>query len=328
MDIEFHYHITYILSRKAGFEPDDAYTIAYASQYTDNNTYKYFVNFLDGSHFINEISQTFDITKPSETRIKIYPLFHFVPGGEEAEDTCSLKCGQEKCMAAVQNSENARFLLKDALDSGDLYRIGIAVHAYADTWSHQNFMGYKCKANGMKGLGKLVPNIGHADFLHEPDIIHNEWRDTRLKKSLQAINNDYRFIDAAKHIFVALRCHKNPGTSEAQAVSEWEGLRLENQLRDAMDESYFLGKDERARIKAYQKICSELKLPQYHYDSNAWRYAAVDKRTFEADLFDRYWAKPYFKDSPWYQFQLAVVAHRDLALRTFSPLFTQAGFHA
>ena len=94
-----------------------------------------------------------------------------------------------------------------------------------------------------------------------------------------------------------------------------------------MDDSNFLGKNERARIQAYQKICSELKLPQYQYDSNAWRHAAVEKRPVESDLFDRYWAKPHFQDSPWYRFQLAVVAHRDLALRTLSPLFAQAGFH-
>ena len=131
-------------------------------------------------------------------------------------------------MATVQNIENARFLLKDALDSGDLNRVGIAVHAYPDTLSHQNFLGYKCKTNGKRGFAKLVPNIGHADFLHEPDTIHNEWRDTRLKNSLLEINNDDHFIDAAK---------------------------------------------------------------------------------------------PNFKDSPWYQFQLAVVAHRDLALRTVFPYF-------
>jgi hypothetical protein len=48
----------------------------------------------------------------------------------------------------------------------------------------------------------------------------------------------------------------------------------------------------------------------------------------ESDLFDRYWAKPHFKDSPWHRFQLAVMAHRDLALKTVSPLFVKAGFQA
>ena len=58
MDIEFHYYITFILSRKAGYSADDAYTIAYSSQYTDDNKKHYYVNYPDGHHFLNEISQT------------------------------------------------------------------------------------------------------------------------------------------------------------------------------------------------------------------------------------------------------------------------------
>jgi hypothetical protein len=38
MDIEFHYHMTYIIARRAGFSPNDSYVIAYSSQYTDDNT--------------------------------------------------------------------------------------------------------------------------------------------------------------------------------------------------------------------------------------------------------------------------------------------------
>jgi hypothetical protein len=40
MDIEFHYYMTYITALRAGFRVDDAYTIAYSSQYDDNDTQK------------------------------------------------------------------------------------------------------------------------------------------------------------------------------------------------------------------------------------------------------------------------------------------------
>jgi len=323
MNIEFHYFITFILSRKAGFTPEDAYTIAYSSQYTDDNNFKYYVNFKDGDHYINEISQTLDITKPSETRRKIYPLFHFIPGGQQAEETCTLECGQEKCFATVPDSETAQEILKDALKSKDLYRIGVAVHAYADTWSHQNFLGYKCKANARKGFG-IVPNIGHADFFHEPDKIHNEWIDSRLGKSFQ-VNNDERFLDAAKHIFVHLYRYNNPKANDTQAIAEYETLSLENQLKDAMDESYLFGRDEKARVKAYKKICNELGLKKYRYHPNAWRYDAIEKHDFETDLFDRYWAKVTFPDSDWFRFQKAVEDHRDYALNLLEPIFHQAG---
>lgn len=324
MDIEFHYFITYILSRKAGFDEEDAYKIAYSSQYTDDNNFHYYVNYEDGGHFLNEISQTMDITKPSIKRQKIYPLFHFVPGGKESEETCTLKCGDTKCFVTIPNNENAQMLLKEAINSGDLYRIGIAVHAFADTWSHQNFLGFEDKANSRKGIGKLIPNIGHADFFHEPDKIHNEWEDTRLGKRKSIINNDERFLDAAKQIFIYLYRFKNPASDDSMAASKYKELNLEQQLKDAMDDSYLWGSDDKARIKAYKKICNELQLTKYQYHPNTWRYDAVEKKEIEFDLFDKYWVKNDFLESDWFKFQKAVITHRDYALDKFMPLFEKA----
>ena len=121
MDIEFHYYIIYILCRKAGFERNEAYTIAYSSQFTDDNVYQYKVNFENGSHYSNAISQTMDITKPSKVRQRIYPLFHFVPGGSEAERNCSLNCGEGTCFITMVNSKNSQALLKAAFKTNDLY---------------------------------------------------------------------------------------------------------------------------------------------------------------------------------------------------------------
>ena len=310
MDIEFHYYITFILCRQAGYSGNDAYKIAYSSQYTDDNTHHYYVNYPDGGHFLNEISQTMDITKPSRKRQKIYPLFHFVPGGAEAEETCCIDCDDEKCFVTIPNSENANMLLKDALASEDLYRIGIAIHAFADTWSHQNFLGMKHDSNARNRV-KIIPNIGHADFYHEPDKIHNEWKDLRLGDEASIVNNDDRFMEAAKQIL---------------AAGKVDELTLEKQLRDAMDESYWIGADSRARIASYEKICEELSLEKYEYDSKQWRYAAVEKREIELDHFDKYWARDNFLQSDWYKFQLAVNAHRDDALDKLHPLYAQDGF--
>jgi hypothetical protein len=325
MDIEFHYYITFILCRKAGYSGDDAYKIAYSSQYTDDNKRHYYVNYPNGGHFLNEISQTMDITKPSRKRQKIYPLFHFVPGGTEAEETCSFDCDDEKCFVTIPNSENANILLKDALASEDLYRIGIAIHAFADTWSHQNFLGMKHDANGRNRVD-IIPNIGHADFFHEPDKIHNEWKDPRLEDDAAIVNNDDRFIEAARQIFIHLYRVNNSGSDDSMAAGEFEELNLEKQLRDAMDESYWIGFDSKARIASYEKICEELGLEKYEYDAKQWRHAAVDKRDIELDHFDKYWAGENFLESDWYQFQMAVNAHRDDALIKLRPLYEQVGF--
>lgn len=320
MDIEFHYHITFILARKAGFNANNSYVIAYSSQYTDDNTFHYFINFKDGSPYLNETSQTFDITKPSPKRQKIYPLFHFIPGGKECADLNQFKRSKYHPFTTIPDSPNARSLFDAALESKNLYRIGIATHAYADSWTHQNFLGLKHKING-KRFDIIIPNIGHADFLHDPDKVHNQWIDTRLKNEYADIDNDKRLLEAAKAIFTRFWKFNNPGKSDQQAGVEYDQLNLEAHLKDAMDETYFWGQDEKARIKAYKKICGELDMKKYKYDSKAWRHDAVEKRTFEIDLFDRYWAKKKFKGSHWHLFQEAVKAHRDLALNKFKPLF-------
>lgn len=217
--------------------------------------------------------------------------------------------------------------MDDALKSKNLYRIGIAIHAFADTFSHQNFLGYNDNLNAQKGLGsKIIPNIGHADFGHEPDKIHNRWYDSRLAKKFRKIDNDERFLEAAREIFIRLYKFKNPRTSDQQAISKYEELNIEDQLRDSMDESYFWGGSEKARRKAYKKIFSELNLAKYAYDPNAWRYAAIEKRDFKIDIFDKYWAKKNFHDSDWYKFQKAVEDHKELALAKFHPLYLKAGF--
>ena len=328
MDIEFHYYITFILCRKAGFEPADAFKIAYADQYTDDNYYHYHVNLKDGNSYINQISQTLDITKPSEKRKTIYPLFHFIPCGEEDQDACCFKCGTKDGLVTIPNSRNARKLLDAALASKNLYRIGIALHGFADTWAHQNFLGYKDKLNAKKGLcpGALIPNIGHADFMHEPDKIHNRWLDKRLTKKYCEIDNDERFTQAAKEIFVKLYSYHNPASTEQTALMQYEHLNIEKELLDAMDESYLWGVcSDKARRSVYKKICPELKGSEFAYDPNAWRYAAIEKKEFEIDIFDRYWARKSFDESDWYKFQKAVEEHKKLALEMFLPLFRNAG---
>lgn len=325
MDIEFHYYIIFIISRKAGFNANDSYTIAYSSQYTDDNNFRYFVNFKGGDFYLNEISQTLDITKPSEKRQKIYPLFHFIPSGEEIDSNNQFKRNSYHSFITIPDSINAQTLFDAALVSKNLYRIGIAVHAYADTWAHQNFLGLKDNLNGKRGFEKIIPNIGHADFIHEPDKVHNEWIDTRLKNQYADISNDERFLAAAKNIFIRLWKYNRPRKSDQQAKKAYEELNLEAKLKDAMDETYFWGSDEKARIKSYKNICNELGMKKYQYDPNEWRYEAIEKHSLEIDLFDRYWAKNKFEGSRWHEFQEAVKAHRDLALKNFKPLYEKAG---
>ena len=107
------------------------------------------------------------------------------------------------------DSDNANRILDTALETGNLYRIGIATHGYADSWAHQNFTGFYNEFNSMTGpLSVAIPNIGHAEAGHNPDEIALVWKDTRLIE--QRVDNRERFLDAAVHVLRKLATFADP----------------------------------------------------------------------------------------------------------------------
>ncbi len=319
MDIEFHYYITYILADKAGFSRNDAATIAYASQHTDDNTYHYCINFEKENPYLNIVSQTMDITKPQEKRKTIYPIFHFFPGDSTCA-TAARKDGRTHPFNTTPDSPRARDMFKEALATKDPYRIGIATHVYADTWAHQNFCGLKDDFNAIAEPGNIfIPNIGHADARTNPDMIGHEWVDKRLVEEHAHISNNGRFMEAAEKIFHAFRRHQNPAVDDSALAESWGGVK--SALKEAMNARSVLGDvfhlSQRERIEAYRGICSDMPV----YEAEQWRHDAVIKDEFEVDFFDKYWAGKDFPTSPWYRFQEAARTHHDYAVKILGSLY-------
>jgi len=200
MDIEFHYYITYLIASRAGLPPPEALILAWASQYTDDNTMIFTIDAGRPTEYTNYISQTANILKPRQTLMRIYPLFHFIPGDPQAP-TAWRKDGAMHWLNTTPGSENANLILDAALATGDLYRIGIACHAYADTWAHQNFVGYSNEFNALTDIlfTAVVPNVGHADALFHPDEATRRWHDPRLIHG--PIDNKARCLAAAAALY-------------------------------------------------------------------------------------------------------------------------------
>ncbi len=320
MDIEFHYYITYILAKKAGFSPEDSSIIAYACQYTDDNCNQYYINSLLHEDYVSRPSQTMDITKPSLKKISIYPLFHFFPGNPDSP-AAARKDGQKHPFNTTPDSDHVRKVLEDAIASNDLYRIGIAAHTYADSWAHQNFLGLEDAFNAVVIQEKSFLNIGHATALHNPDMVGNLWTDRRLIDKNEKIDNNVRFLEAAEKIYSAFRRHLRPELPEADIQTEWKDVRAE--LKNAMEKGSLLGNlfklSQKSRIKAYKKIADDIP----PYNEKEWRHAAVFKAECENDLFDCYWATDKFRESHWYRFQQAVKAHYRIAMKVLIDIYQQ-----
>ena len=340
MDIEFHYYIVYLIAARAGFEPSAAYKIAYSSQFVDNNVIGYEFNPGTPDAFKNYISQTYNILKPNNKLFRIYPLFHFIPGNIREAD--SRKDGKLHYLTTTPGSENARKILDAAVTSKNLYRIGIACHAYADTWAHQNFVGYLEGFNARQTrpktwFSKLFKYswgwsiTGHAAFKHSPDRVNKVWRDQRLISSREERDNNVIFREAAGSMFEVLWKAKHPNGSDEDMKTEKESLL--NDIGNAMS-----AESSEQRIKKYmalseQEAYGREKLKEY--DSYKWMTEATHEnlRALKSkgkhiiikilltwfcntiSFFNKYTWKDSgeYKETDWFQFQEAVKEHQKKA---------------
>ncbi|SIQ33169.1 hypothetical protein SAMN05421834_103117 [Halanaerobium kushneri] len=223
--------MTYLITVRAGFKPAEAEIIAYSSQYIDDNDLVYNIDQNSNYAYSNYISQTKNITRPKKNLFRIYPVFHFIPGDPLAE-SARRRDGKLHLLNTTPDSRNARQVLKLGLKSDNLYKIGLAIHSFADSFAHQNFVGYYDEFNLVKGIQqklssifkRSVYKIGHAAAGHRPDILHALWKDPRLCRSNFLWDNKDLFLKAAGRIFEELKKYQDPAASETAISSEKEEL--------------------------------------------------------------------------------------------------------
>jgi len=326
MDIEFHYYMTYLIAVKGGYDPDRALTIAHAAQFIDNNDMIFVIDKGEASAYRNYISQTMNILKPKAKLLRIYPIFHFIPGDPKAK-TAWRKDGKMHWLNTTPNSANANRIMDAALAGGDLHRIGIACHGYVDTWAHQNFVGYYDVFNALADpLSQVLPDIGHADAQHNPDWPALVWQDRRLLGERERVDNKVRFLEAARHLHAKFMQTTTSGAGKTEIAKAWRRLRQD--LDRAIGERDQTNERSQERIARYIELSrtanyrgTELR----EYDEDRWLHEAVDEdvrglrdksdsRLTRWDPFtDVYhWRdQRTYKKSDWYRFQEAVKTHQD-----------------
>jgi hypothetical protein len=320
MNIEYHFYVTYIIALRAGYSERDAFKIAYSSQYTDDNDKTLEINKGGTDAYSNYISQTMDITRPRKERIRIHPMFHFCPGTTDEIMNLSLPRhdGKLHLLNTIPGNQNAITLIENALNTDNLYRIGIATHMFVDTYSHQNFAGINDTFNAMEGfINRVIPNVGHADARHNPDLVNHIWRDGRHTSKHVQVDNNKRFLDASEHIFSIL-CSREPLNTKKRIAAKQKELRTE--LAGALGT-----KKENKRIDQYTGMIGR---SFTEYDKSSWYKEAVSMRYLmkSGDLFQGkrervYQWKDNHKQSDWYKFQQAVKAHQKKAEGILKPVF-------
>lgn len=161
MQIDGHYAGTYVAARVAGFSHDEADKIAYAAQYVDDATNDGVIIFRDSEYMYCRIASAHkaldyqNLLEPSNHLVWL--PFHFLPGNGSLPETKNPTDGEAEKLICRPDSYVARDMLRASLaDKGkprELHRLGIAMHVYADTFSHQGFVGAMHKANKVTSLG-------------------------------------------------------------------------------------------------------------------------------------------------------------------------------
>ena len=303
MNLEGHYYLTKYICKIARYSEEKAEIIAYSNQLVDDNTIQYNIE-----GYKNYISQTMNIFRPRKHLLRIFPIFHFIPGNSTQTERIDKKYNK---WTVKQNSQIISELLKEAIDSKNLYLIGIATHAFLDTYSHKEFIGFHHFINNKYSLfGNIA--IGHSSFGHNPDEIDVEWYDRRLKKQ---IKNETLFLDAFCDLFFYFT-----------------------------NESLFTLVNIKERLIFFKKLHSSHRFFVYDglYKKNKWFNDAVKlpKRAFLKKIYDtirfnlayvfpnisfitniKYeWRNENYKETHWYQFQEAVKLWQKMVLKKLQEL--------
>jgi hypothetical protein len=353
MNIDFHHGTIYILSRLAGFEKKDANIIAYSSQYVDDACNCGTITFSNLPHAAYyRISSSHDVNLLEGVRAHLngdsynepaWVPFHFLPGncGRSANESDNDVSFIEK-LVCVANSPIAIEMVEECIrhknDSNSLFRLGITMHTYADTWAHQGFAGVKDEINTVHDINTgiidlmdpladnlLIPLLGHSRAGHCPDYpFLTNWSYTNSRQEIVDRNNYSIFIDAAKNIFTALQRFRNP-TQEPLDLF----IQDLNQISLMLHDTNSLNEDDR-----HQAWLENIKIPgSYSFGSEeppfyppkgkgeeSWKYDALKTAdTFEETSefqFDK-----SFLSSNWKMFHDALQAHRFYVLHDLLPKY-------
>lgn len=323
MQIDFHFYAIYTLCKLAGIKDEYCKIIAYASQHTDDAKYDHALEFKSGGRFQQQMSAhkfidpgVFD----KKTCYDIFLPFHFLPGIVGNEFYEKLLCRE--------NSVTAKELLNDTLRTLDkpygLHRLGVTLHVYADTWSHQGFHGLNREENKISYLNimntkdtfkegillnvlKAVPPLGHGQVFTYPDKPYLSWKYNKdySEEGCLEINNLNRFIDALFHIFLFLnnqvRSHIDLYENKS---AKWDEIKEKFikvlSIRDTV---------ERRELIWQQKISEGFFgfKSNIEYNDREWFYEAVEVIDKDLKIYDK---KENFQTSDWKYFHDALTLHK------------------
>jgi hypothetical protein len=212
MQKDIHFYLTYALAMRLGIPAAKAEKIAWADQYTDDLTEAD----LHGIQTQSDVAGNWD---DRQVQLSVLVPFHFIPGSDAVHPWMT-----------TRDSERARKLV-DIGFKANLFQLGIALHAYQDTFSHEKFSGWREDLNSCFHwyyIKSGLPNVGHAEMRVVPDVVNYVWTDPR---DGERIDNKKRAMRCAKGTYDFLKSMFDPSAAGAS----WSKIRPELQRLFKLD---------------------------------------------------------------------------------------------
>jgi hypothetical protein len=356
MMIDAHYYALLAFARASGFGRESAAKIAYASQFVDDAWINHIVLCNDPvtiEHDIIDGRPAFFNMATCHVYTQIKTLnyssmvgntcaFHFVPGCSGGTFEKKLRCKQDSPVISAMADK--------ACNNGDLIKLGIVLHAYADTFSHQGFSGILSAVNDIRKCGPIsdiawdwsdrimktmrlffhektdtymdftIPSYGHAQALDYPDLPYLVWSyeydssddySARLTPS-DDIQNAERFTGAFQNIKKCLDefLTRFPDHQDKSVQFDDWDLLYKTLIRKGTKEE---------RIERWQNLLSDKGLfakddKALEYDKSAWLKQAFknfSETVFAQRKVDGAVPADGFVESNWYKYYKAVRWYKD-----------------
>ncbi|MFC2170336.1 DUF6765 family protein [Acidobacteriota bacterium] len=331
MQKDFHYYCIGVLARAAGFNNEDSLAIAFASQYANDST---------ESDPIRIGDILFDPVRSSTSGLKrfdwsiqkrVYIPFHFIPPHP-------IRAPNDP-FATSSHSPFAVNILKEAFnvthEMRRLCRVGLALHALADSWAYQGFSGRENDENRVENIFRLrgtrwqpiqlenllldiVPQIGHVEAGYLPDQPFLVWKYKRkLSNNVIERNNESEFFQSAKVIYYLLQ-----DAEKLRFVPPIPWANIKDDIRILLE---YPEQSLNKRCQKWRDCFKSIFHPlEFRYDRRAWRNDALEPEDETATDWDdfnpsdfkrlRFPMKRGFYNSPWLHFHRAALRQRHLVL--------------
>ncbi|MFW7377256.1 MAG: DUF6765 family protein [Oligoflexus sp.] len=363
MQIDMHHGLIYVLARLADFSPQEATIIAHSSQYVDDATNQGVIRFSNCALYQRTASahKMLDYRNFRElANHQVWVPFHFLPGDEVRAEDRELIPDFVQRMICRPNSEIAREMMRryicDQNSGNHLYRLGIALHVYADTWAHQGFAGIDHEVNrvqeildadGLRDDNKMrhveaffhrniftklkdsvismfindISPIGHGPVLGFPDCPYLEWGYRDWQGRLIERNNPKDYMEAADHIFTMLSAYRRQKfTDNIETIPASDRQKIEHLITSLTLPD---GRDRHfSWLEAIRNGDFSFGSENLSYQAKgemSWKHEALGTLKHVDDHSEIFEFDLKFLRSHWKQFHDALLYHRFLILHEVLP---------